>query len=215
MAGVGHETDITIADMVADARAPTPTAAAEMLSPDQRQWKTQLALRVQRLIRLVQDHLNDARQGLDWASSRLVHPRDRIRHLRDRLTHLSQMMLYAQRHNLHARQTRLLSLNSRLRRSAPPARVQALLMNTRHLDQRLKGAMQNHLQRQQQTLAAIASQLHTLSPMATLDRGYAIITDRSGAIVRDAEKVQTGDRLHAKLSRGGLECVVEEVHEKD
>ncbi|KPK10992.1 MAG: exodeoxyribonuclease VII large subunit [Acidithiobacillales bacterium SG8_45] len=215
VSGVGHETDITIADMVADARAPTPTAAAEMLSPDQRQWMTQLTLRAQRLIRLMQDRLNDARQGLDWTSSRLVHPRDRIRHLRDRLTHLSQKMLYTQRHNLQARQSRLVSLNSRLRRSAPPARVQSLLLNARHLDQRLKGAMQHRLQHQQQTLAAIASQLHTLSPLATLDRGYAIITDRSGSIVRNAGKVKTGDRLYAKLSQGGLECVVEEVHEKD
>ena len=213
--GVGHETDITIADMAADARAPTPTAAAEMLSPDQRQWMTQFTLRAQRLIRLMQDHLNDSRQGLDWASSRLIHPRDRIRQLRDRLNYLSQKMLYAQRHHLHTRRTKLVSINSRLRRSAPPGRVQALLLNARHLDQRLKGAMHLQLQRRQQMLSALGGRLNALSPLATLDRGYAILTNTAGAIVRDARKIKTGDRLHAKISRGELECVVEDVHEEN
>ena len=215
VSGVGHETDITIADMVADARAPTPTAAAEMLSPDQHQWQTQLSLRGQRLIRLMQDHLNDARQGLDWAASRLIHPRDRIRHLRDRLDHLSQQIVYAQRHTVHTKRARLMTANSRLRQAAPPARIHSLLLNARHLEQRLKGATHHHLQRQQQTLGALGGRLHALSPLATLDRGYSILTDQLGTIVHDAGTVKSGDRVHAKLSRGELECVVEEVHEKN
>jgi exodeoxyribonuclease VII large subunit len=214
--GVGHETDMTIADMVADARAPTPTAAAEMLSPNQHDWIARLASQRQRFVRLMQDTLNEARQSLDWTATRLIHPSERIQRLRERLDALSRRIVFAQHSRLQTDQRRLIRLNARLRQAAPPARIQAMQVNTRHLGQRMQGAMTHRLQRQQHAVAALGGKLHALSPLATLERGYSILTDaRSKNVVRDARKVKSGDKLRARLFRGELQCTVEDIHDTD
>ena len=214
--GVGHETDFTIADMVADARAPTPTAAAEMLSPDQAQVSLQFESMMSRLTRLVGDRLNDARQSLDWLSTRLVHPRDRIQRLGERLELLSQRMVFAQRTNLQNRRTAFVALNNRLGQVALPERIRSMIRDTQHLSFRLNNAVAHRLQQEQQLLSSVSSRLNTLSPLATLERGYAIVTERiSGKLLRDASKVKPGDRVKTQLARGELECIVEDVHERN
>lgn len=214
--GVGHETDFTIADMVADARAPTPTAAAEMLSPDQAQVSLQFESMMSRLTRLVGDRLNDARQSLDWLSTRLVHPRDRIQRLGERLELLSQRMVFAQRTNLQNRRTAFVALNNRLGQVALPERIRSMIRDTQHLSFRLNNAVAHRLQQEQQLLSSVSSRLNTLSPLATLERGYAIVTERiSGKLLRDASEVKPGDRVKTQLARGELECIVEDVHERN
>ncbi len=214
--GVGHETDFTIADMVADARAPTPTAAAEMLSPDQAQVSLQFESMMSRLTRLVGDRLNDARQSLDWLSTRLVHPRDRIQRLGERLELLSQRMVFAQRTNLQNRRTAFVALNNRLGQVALPERIRSMIRDTQHLSFRLNNAVAHRLQQEQQLLSSVSSRLNTLSPLATLERGYAIVTERiSGKLLLDASKVKPGDRVKTQLARGELECIVEDVHERN
>jgi len=210
--GVGHETDITIADFAADARAPTPTAAAEMLSPHQSDWLSAMEQKEQRLVRLLRDRLRTAQQHLDYLSTRLVHPRERLMHLRERLQALNQRLRLAQRH-VHERTTHvLLALQARLLRHNPQTQLREQQLRSRHLRTHLDNAMRRVLERARERVARTAQALDTLSPLATLARGYAILENpASGAIVRSASEVGPGDALRARLAQGVLDCRVEKV----
>jgi len=211
--GVGHETDITIADFAADARAPTPTAAAEMLSPHQSDWLSALVQKEQRLLRLVRDRLRTAQQHLDYLGTRLVHPRERLTRLNERLQALSQRLRLAQlqvrahtAHILHTLQARLLQRN-------PQTQLREHQLRSRHLHTQLGNAMRRVMERAQERVARTAQRLDTLSPLATLARGYAILEiPATGVVVRAADEVQPGDIVRTRLARGHLDCRVEKVH---
>ncbi len=214
VSAVGHETDITIADFVADARAPTPTAAAELLSPDWREWDTafrQLALRAARQMRT---RLQQTAQHLDWLSARLVHPRNRIDTLRHRLHGLVLRLRLSQTTRHRTLQARLTGLSDRLHRLSPAPRVQAQLLQHRHLQQRLNAAARRTFETTRERLQHLALTLNALSPLATLDRGYAIVRSAdTGAVLRDARAAKPGERVRAQLAHGSLDCLVEKTHE--
>ena len=210
--GVGHETDITIADFVADARAPTPTAAAEMLSPHQSDWLLALDQKEQRLVRLLRDRLRTAQQHLDYLSTRLVHPRERLTRLSERMRTLNQRLRLAQHHVRERISHTLLALHARLLQHNPQTQLREQQLRTRHLRTHLGNAMRRVLERAQEQVARRAQALDTLSPLATLARGYAIIENpATGAIVRAADNVQPGDAVRARLAQGLLDCRVEKV----
>ncbi len=214
VAAIGHETDFTIADFVADARAPTPTAAAEMLSPDWREWFGAFRQCAQRLEQLLQDRLQRANQHVDWLSARLIHPRQRIELFRQRLHGLSLRLQLVQAGQRQLAHVRLMELAARLHRLSPAPRLRALAQQRQHLRQRLQGGMRHALASANERLRHLAQTLHTLSPLATLDRGYAIVRQAdSGAVIREARAVKAGARVRAQLARGWLDCRVEESHE--
>ena len=211
--GVGHETDFTIADMVADARAPTPTAAAEMLSPDQQEWLAQFARFEARLLTGMQGHLRSRQQHLDWLGARLVHPRNRITLLQQSLKALAQRLYLAQTTNLRHARSGLRAMIALLLQHTPQPRLQALELNNRHLYSRLATGMNRRLELADSRLRQLMQHLHTLSPLATLERGYAIVQRQdNGAIVMDARKIKPGERVQARLARGQLDCLVEKSH---
>jgi exodeoxyribonuclease VII large subunit len=211
--GVGHETDITIADFAADARAPTPTAAAEMLSPHQSDWLSALDQKEQRLVRLLRDRLRTAQQHLDYLSTRLVHPRERLMRLSERLQALSKRLRLAQFHVRERTTHALLALHARLLQHNPQIRLREHQLRSRHLQTHLGNVMRRVLERTQERVARTAQALDTLSPLATLARGYAILEKpASSAIVRAASEVSPGDALRARLAQGILDCRVEKVH---
>jgi exodeoxyribonuclease VII large subunit len=213
--GVGHETDVTIADFVADARAPTPTAAAEMLSPHQRDWLAALDHKQQRLVRLWQDRLYNAQQHVDHLAARLVHPRARLERLNERFAALFRHLQTAQRAQLARTRHRLAALHGRLLRQAPLARVREQQQRGRHLRDRLGQALAHRLERARERAAHAAQTLDALSPLSTLARGYAILTGADGQVLRQARQARPGDRVHARLAQGALDCRVENVHEKN
>ncbi len=214
VAAIGHETDITIADFVADARAPTPTAAAEMLSPDWREWSGAFRQYAQRLEQLLRDRLQRANQHIDWLSARLVHPQQRIEIFHQRLHGLGLRLQLAQAGRLRHTQMRLMELSARLQRLSPAPRLRALEQQRQHLRQRLQSALRHTLASADEHLRHTAQTLHALSPLATLDRGYAIVRHgNNGAVIRDARTTQAGERVRAQLARGWLDCRVEESHE--
>jgi exodeoxyribonuclease VII large subunit len=210
--GIGHETDVTIADLVADVRAPTPTAAAELLSPNQDEWLGYFQYHQNRLLRLATDALATRQQKLDWLTARLVHPKQRIRVAVDQLHNLEQRLRLASLAQLRARATQLLALTGRLNQCSPEARVRALVQRCQHLSSRLATGMQYYLEYQRQRLRASVQGLHTLSPLATLQRGYAIVQRAdTGLVVRDALELKHGDRVSARVARGKLHCLVKDV----
>ncbi len=214
VSGVGHETDFTIADMVADARAPTPTAAAEMLSPDRQEWLAHFARVEDRLVSALRARLRHHSQHLDWLGARLVHPRNRLAMLQQRLASLSQRMTLLQAAQLHQARARLQDMIARLHRHSPLPRLHAAALGNRHFHQRLVAAMRRRIERADGRLRQVMQTLHALSPLATLERGYAIVQiPATGAIVTQASSVKPGERVQTRLAQGYLDCLVEKTRE--
>ena len=214
--GVGHETDFSIADWVADARAPTPTAAAEMLSPNQDEWLAQFAYLDTRLLRLMRDHLRAHQQRLDWLSGRIVHPRERIARLQQRLADQVKRMRLAQIATQRVADTRWQTLSARLYRRHPEIALHEWQLRFSYLQTRLATGMRQTLQQQQQRARLAVHRLDTLSPLATLERGYAIVRRAdTNLIVRNAQDISPGERVQARLAQGSLLCVVEKIQADD
>jgi exodeoxyribonuclease VII large subunit len=208
--GIGHEVDITIADFVADVRAPTPTAAAELLSPHQGEWLAQYRVLERRLVSLTRARLLGTNQRLDWLTARLIHPRQRLERLNERFGVISRRLLADMREALDRPRLRLIALEGRLARSSPLPRLRQQLLHTRHLGERLARAAARRFERLAERLQRLARALNALSPLATLARGYSIVTDAtSGAVLRDASAVAVGRAVTARLARGVLHCRVE------
>lgn len=213
VSAVGHEVDFTIADFVADMRAPTPSAAAELLSPDREEMRTQLLQQRLRLARSFQRRMLHSKQALDGLQKRLKHPGRRLQEIGQRLDELEQRLARA-RHNLlrHAA-ARLAALHARLERHTPLHRVQAMQVRRQELQRRLRSGATQHLERLNRRLAQAAHALDTVSPLATLSRGYAIVTAADGSVLRAAKQAATGQQVQARLGQGRLLCRVEGVEE--
>jgi exodeoxyribonuclease VII large subunit len=214
--GVGHETDFTIADLVADARAPTPTAAAEMLSPHQEAWAALFAQHGRQLERMIEDRLNRAQQGLDGLSRRLIHPHQRLQVLGDRFRDLGRRLRLATQNQITHHRSRTNELSGRLQRASPGERIRQYGLTVARLRVELDGAMRHAQERKWQALKSLTGRLNALNPLATLQRGYAVVRllpDRE--IVRDASSVHRGDEVETLLGRGRLLCKVDEVYEND
>ncbi len=214
--GIGHEIDFTIADFVADQRAATPSAAAELVSPDQHKYLERLAQQRARLLQLQRAFVARQRQRLEWLEKRLQpqHPGQRLAARMQRLDELEQRLRRAGQQGLQRRRTELGAAQARLWRHHPLPRLQRLGAHLAHLEQRLGAAGRARLDRPHQRLAGLARALEAVSPLATLGRGYAIITrTATGEVVRSADAVQPGERVDARLARGSLTLKVEETNE--
>ena len=211
VSAVGHEVDFSIADMVADFRAPTPSAAAELLSPDQREWLMRLQAAEKNLVRLIQRKLADATTRLSHLRQRLKHPGTQLREQAQRLDDLEQRLLLAQKNLLLRHHSKLALLESQLKARSPLPKLQQLQRDVRQWHRRLDAAMHQRLQQSADRLAHLAQMLDSLSPLGTLQRGYAIVTDSSGKVLRDASKVAIGDEVEARLASGRLELTVKNI----
>ena len=215
VSAVGHEVDFSIADMAADHRAPTPSAAAEMLSPDQREQLQRLQKLEADLVRLIRRKLADAQTRLDHLRARLKHPGAQLREQSQRLDELEQRLILAQKNLLAKQQGELALLQSRLHANSPLPRIRALQGELNNLQQRMESAIQAKLQDAGNRLSHLAGMLDSLSPLGTLARGYAIVTDTDGKVVTDAASVEVGSRLQTRLASGQLNVIVEATEPED
>ena len=211
VSAVGHEVDFSIADMAADHRAPTPSAAAELLSPDQREQMERLKKLEADLVRLIRRKLADAQTRLDHLRARLKHPGAQLREQSQRLDELEQRLILAQKNLLARKRSELALLESRLQASSPLPRIQRMQTELQTLQQRMENAMQAKLQVAKSQLAHLAGMLDSLSPLATLARGYAIVTDDKGSVVTDASTVEIGSQLEARLAKGRIGLTVDRI----
>jgi len=215
VSAVGHEIDFSIADMVADHRAATPSAAAELLSPDQLEWQQRLTQIEANLVRLIKRKLADAASELEHLRKRLKHPGAQLREQAQRLDDLEQRLILAQTNLLRRRRAELALLESRLHAHSPLPRLQQLQRDTAQLQQRLEAAMHHKLQQAGARLAHLAQLLDSLSPLGTLQRGYAIVTDGKGKVLTDAATVSVGEQVEARLAKGKLALTVTGVENKE
>ena len=218
VSAVGHEVDVTIADLVADVRAPTPSGAAELVVPDQAEWLRHLERTSARLGMLGRRMIEDREQAVDWLSRRLAQgsPVAMVARQRDWLRNLQQVMTAAIRHDLHDRTRHVGAMQAKLVGLSPAAGVQQSIGQIAALQQRLQSAMARNIGDRVSRLSLSARTLDSVSPLATLDRGYAIVTDvEQGRIVTDASKVKPGTDIRAKLLHGELTATVTGTKENE
>lgn len=210
VSAVGHEIDFSIADFVADLRAPTPSAAAELLVPDAVAIARHVQQLQQRLLTLQQRKLQAYSQRVDHLLARLQAQRPQARLARDheRLVHLQSRLTGALREQSQQRHTRLERLHNRLLAQHPRTRLPLLARRLAEQDQRLRRAIALTLERKQTSIRHIGRALHAVSPLATLDRGYAILFDEASHVLRSVGATKPGDRLTARLADGELKVKV-------
>ena len=212
VSGVGHETDFTIADFVADLRAATPTAAAQAAAPDGQALRQRLASHRQHLQRALARRLERGMQHVDFLQRRLVHPAQRIRQQTERLDALQQRLQRAQAHTARQWQWRLQTLRQRLRGERPDLeRLQELSAAS---SRRLHAAFHLALERHAGRLAALHQHLQHLDPQQVLARGYSLVRDARGNIVTSSERISVGERLDIAFARGSARAVVQEKREQ-
>ncbi len=216
--GIGHETDVTIADFAADLRAATPTAAAELASPDRSEWLGKIGSLDDRLQRAARQRLNRPRQRLDEMEQRLyrLQPRRRLQEHHQRIDELEQRLRQALRNRLDRERLKLGGLAGRLRARTPAVRLGEGRRQLPALAARLRAATNHRLRAASQRLRILSGRLDALSPLATLNRGYAILRRPADhAILRRASEARVGETVEALLSEGRLHCAIEAVFQPD
>lgn len=200
ISGIGHETDFTITDFVADLRAPTPTAAAELAAAPTDDWLAELLEFAQGLTDGLRRQLDDHAQTLDWLARRLQSPAMAIDHQKLRLTSLATRLSHATSTPLTAARFRLSQAVNRLQHSMPDTRMaRARLTSEAAL---LHNAFSVRWVARRHALDSAREQLELLAPQRTLERGYAIVADQSGAILRRPADIRAPQRLTLTLAGG-------------
>ena len=207
VSGVGHETDFTITDWVADLRAPTPTAAAELVSPDIEDMQAQLASAAAALAQATARCLVDAQQRLDWLARALVPPSARLAMQRQHLAHLCARLRATTASLLAAQAARCAQAQGRLR-TPRLARQQLQLVHAR---KRLTGAALGGMTAHEAHLERLLGALQLLNPQRVLERGFAIVSNAQGRVVRDANSLAAHDVLDIVLASGGVAASVTNV----
>ena len=207
VSAIGHEIDFSISDLVADLRAPTPSAAAELLVPDANDLLRRLEQQRNRLQLRMRRHLEAFGQRADHLLSRLnlQRPTLRLQRGRERLDRLHARLLRIQRHDFERRLERLARGHMRLVARHPRQMLKSANDRTGTLSTRLGAAMQHRIERKQAHLGQLARALHAVSPLATLARGYAILIDSdSGAVIHSVAQTGPDTRLRGIVADGEL-----------
>lgn len=212
VSAIGHEIDVTLADFAADRRAPTPSAAAELASPDSSAVSARFDDQVRLLQRAVKRQVHKGRLALDAISARLrqTHPGRRLQQQQQRLDELEQRLTRRLNRDLMQRATTLERATGRLRVQSPERRIADRTRQLATAEQRLSRAVSGQLRLYRDRWAALTRHLDAVSPLATLGRGYAIVcrTD-DGRVVTRSSEAAVGETVEARLAEGRLICRVE------
>ncbi|MBF7731158.1 exodeoxyribonuclease VII large subunit [Pseudomonas sp. N040] len=210
ISAVGHETDVSICDFVADVRAPTPSAAAELLAPDNGDLLQRIDSLRRRLQLHMRNHLARAHLRLDGSTRRLRHPGERLRQQAQRLDDLDMRLRRALQLQMQGQQQKLARVDAHLATQHPGRQLTLLEQRLRNLAERLPRAMHSQLALRRQAFSAAVHGLQLISPLATLGRGYSILLDQRGQAIRSAAQTQPGQKLRARLAEGELQVRVED-----
>ena len=216
VSAVGHEIDVTIADLVADARAPTPTAAAELVVPLERELVAKLEEHRRALERALERHLEKGYRIVRSLRARLRDPRGAIRSAGTRTIEIRLRLLRAARRALAGSRESVIGFEQRLLFSSPARRVAGDRARIEEAVPRLSASMRHRAAIARERLARLAASLSSLSPLGVLERGYAVVWKTAGATpLRAASEVQPGEELRIRLARGGLRARVESHEDED
>jgi exodeoxyribonuclease VII large subunit len=214
ISAVGHEIDFTIADFVADLRAPTPSAAAEIISPDSQQIQTQLNRLQQSLTESLQRNLFGFKQQLNHLQKRLQHPGSRLQQQAQHLDHLDIRLRRAISTKLDGYRAKGNQLSDQLYRQNPQHQLEEKQLKLSVVVKQLVRAISQKQERLELKLAQSMHLLDTVSPLKTLGRGYAVIRDQQGEVISSVNAVATGDCLKGQLGDGELLLEVSDKNNK-
>lgn len=210
VSAVGHEIDYSISDLVADLRAATPSQAAELVTRDSHEWLQRIDMAVSQLESLTARILRDHKQRVENLTARLRHPSQQLALLQnkitinqDRATALIQSRLAASKHPLA-------QLNTRLQSASPSRLLKHRQETINNLSSGLPSQMAKVIRDNRRQVEHLSTLLETLGPSATLKRGYAIVTDESGKVVRSTQHIEQGDTIAVALDDGHLRARVDE-----
>lgn len=209
--GIGHDVDVSIADLVADQRGATPSAAAALVAPDGADARQQVVLLGKRLRRALRYRLADASQRLTAIQRhlQLLHPRARLEQRLQRVDELTRRLEYSARQRVDGRAQRHERLQQRLQQASPRGRVRHGSDRLARASERLRAAAAHAVERRRQRLAALGVGLQARSPLSTLGRGYALVTDtRTGALVRSPEQLAPGVAVSVRVAGGRFRALV-------
>ena len=217
ISAVGHETDVTIADFVADVRAPTPSAAAELVSRNQTELLQQLQYRRQRLEIALDRLFAEKQQKLRHLSLRLhnQHPQAQLRIQQQLITQLSHRLQQSLRHRWQKKAENLTALSMRLYKNPLPLRLQQYEQQLAQLKVRLNSHMNLTLSLQQKQLAHLCGKLDSLSPLKVLARGYSITQNQQNFTIRSMKDVNVGEQIKTRLPDGDIISQIIRLEEKE
>ncbi|MBT8420616.1 MAG: exodeoxyribonuclease VII large subunit [Gammaproteobacteria bacterium] len=221
VSAIGHEIDFTIADFVADQRAPTPSAAAELVVPDQQEWQRRIALLSHQILSLTRRRIEQRHQKVLWLEKRLVHPRRRLSDDSQRIDDLTHRLTQHMRSFSSPQRNRLAELTARLYRHEPSAKIQRHGAYRQQLVQRLIFSIKQNLGMHTAHITSVQRAMEAMNPQRTLERGYAIVTKSSGdkssgnKIVRDAQSMLEGERILTRLAKGTLLSTILQIEAKE
>jgi len=221
ISAVGHETDFTIADFVADVRAPTPSAAAELASPDQDDWYATFNELEQRLAELMERKISEHRVQLIHLLKRLRHPGDKLREHAQRLDGISMRIERSIESTLQNKQAQLKTLSAQLWQHTPSHRIEKYQSRLELVQEKLSHLIQQELATLKQRLLVATTKLESVSPLATLNRGYSIATkvaDKQNStednkIIHASNQVVPGDKITTTLQQGSIISTVETCYD--
>ena len=200
VSGVGHETDFTLADFVADVRAPTPTGAAELVSPNRQESLHRLAQAKGRLKTVLEQRYFDASQKLDWLARQIRHPRQKLGEQRTYIRKLAQTLSYSMTQNVRAHTARLERQTQALKHCRPNISVYRQDIN--RFQTTLSHAFRQLLAHRRQSLTAQTALLEAVSPQQILERGFSVVKNTRGQVIRNADVLKQGQKLHITFADG-------------
>ena len=212
VSAVGHEVDFTISDFVADVRAPTPSAAAEILSQDSAALYQTLSQQKQRLARAIHQYLQTSKQQLVLKKQRLnaLHPQSRIQSQWQTLDRLQLRLAHKMQNDLAKAENRLQGLDYRLNKQSPSANVARAKDKLNYASTKLLSSMNTLIRSKKNELGGKVSLLQSVSPLSTLARGYSITLSDKAAI-NSVNKVNVGDEIKSRVTDGEIISTVTHI----
>jgi len=213
VSAVGHEIDFSVADLVADIRAATPSQAAELVTRDSLEWLQLIDSNSVRLKLLTQQKLNERRARVANLQARLTHPRQRLALIQERLSRSKERANLLIKQHLTRDKQRLHQARLSLSAASPQMIIKARKEAVSAMGERLPFQIEKVIQRDSQRVDHLKTLLTSLSPLATLERGYAIVSNEQGQVVTDSSEANVGDTVSVRLHRGELTTVISKTRD--